>query len=219
MVDPAVRMEHRICVDSRESRSRILPALRAIEGLSVEIQQLDADDYLIDDSTAVERKAASDFVLSLLDGRFHSQVAKMKLSYGRPILLIEGNIYKTRSAIEPAALAAAVSYLTLEGVTVICTDSEAESALYLVALSRHLHFGLAQQPMLRPGKPKPSRDMAKFILQGLPGVGAVNSEGLIDHFGSVHAVMGASAVELATCPGIGKKTAERIVESIRWSCR
>jgi DNA excision repair protein ERCC-4 len=51
------------------------------------------------------------------------------------------------------------------------------------------------------------------VLQGLPGVGPERAKRLIDHFGSVEGVIGASADDLAAVPGIGKGVAG----GIRWA--
>ena len=66
----------------------------------------------------------------------------------------------------------------------------------------------------RPGyRPKRKRARQLFLLQGLPGVGPARAARLLERFGSVQAVVTASADDLATVDGIGEKTAERM----RWA--
>ncbi len=52
-------------------------------------------------------------------------------------------------------------------------------------------------------------------LDGVPGVGSTRKRELLSAFGSVEAVEQASAEELSRVPGIGRATAERILEALR----
>jgi len=72
----------------------------------------------------------------------------------------------------------------------------------------------AQGGLPRPGyRPKDKRARQLFLLQGLPGVGAVRAARLLDRFGSVESVVTASAEDLAAVDGIGHKTATKM----RWA--
>jgi ERCC4-type nuclease len=51
------------------------------------------------------------------------------------------------------------------------------------------------------------------ILQSLPGIGPARAQQLLEHFGSVEAVMTASVKQLEILPGIGETTSARI----RWA--
>ena len=93
-----------ITADSRESRSGIALKLQGLPGVSLEQAELTSGDYLIGAGVAVERKAATDFVISLMEGRLFDQLARMAIEHERAIILVEGNIYETRSAISPEAL-------------------------------------------------------------------------------------------------------------------
>lgn len=52
----------------------------------------------------------------------------------------------------------------------------------------------------------------RFVVEGLPGVSSVLAERLLQHFGSVEAVMRASEEELMRVKGIGRVKARRIRE-------
>lgn len=75
--------------------------------------------------------------------------------------------------------------------------------------------GLGYLPALRGSKPKDAALLSLYLLEGLPGVGHATAIALLKNFGSAHAVFTASVVELCATDGIGKKTAERIVEALR----
>ncbi len=51
------------------------------------------------------------------------------------------------------------------------------------------------------------------ILQGLPGIGPAWTKRLLEHFGTIEAVMAAPAADLATVLGSGERTAK----FIRWA--
>lgn len=206
-----------IFVDMRESRSPILAALKAMPEIVVEVCALSSGDYQIREDIIIERKAASDFILSIMDQRLFAQVKKMKLEYARPIVLIEGDVYKTRSAIPPASISGAISYLVaIENLTVLNVANSSESASVISTMCRHSNFGLGYEPPIRASKPKASLESARYLLEGLVGVGPKTAAALIAHFGSARSVFNANVDDLTKVPGIGKKTAERIVESLIW---
>jgi DNA excision repair protein ERCC-4 len=96
------------------------------------------------------------------------------------------------------------------GLALLRSVSPEETARLLVYLGRQAqqtaHGGLP-----RPGyRPKGTRARQLFLLQGLPGVGPERATRLLDRFGSVQAIMTASADALATVDGIGEKTAAKM---------
>jgi Fanconi anemia group M protein len=205
-----------IIVDSRESRSDLANTLRAA-GAEVKVEELECGDYIVADGVALERKAASDFVISIENRRIFSQLGQMKVTYERPMLLIEGDIFSTRSTITEDALVGALSYITLlEGVPVVQTRNLAQTAKMLLALSRHATDGLGYEIALRAGKPKDRVGLAQFLVEGLPGVGPSSAKKLLRHFGSAAAVLSASESELKQVAGVGPKMAAAIRETLQW---
>ncbi len=85
-----------------------------------------------------------------------------------------------------------------------------ETARLLVYLGRQAQQ-TAYGGLPRPGyRPKGTRARQVFVLQGLPGVGPERAARLLDRFGSVQAIMTASAGALATVDGIAEKTAAKM---------
>ena len=56
-----------IFCDMRESRSGVLERLREL-GADVKIGELATGDYVVSGELVIERKTASDFILSVMDG-------------------------------------------------------------------------------------------------------------------------------------------------------
>lgn len=206
-----------IFADMRESRSGVIKALSAMDNISVKIGSLPCGDYILGPQVAVERKAATDFVISIMDGRIFQQVAKMKLDYQRPIVLIEGDPFKTRSKIDSKSIAGAISWINaVEHVTVLMVSDPSESPLMLATMARHLQEGIGYDINLHPKKPKPTDAAAQYLIGSLPGIGPGNAKKLYDHFGSAAKVIAASPAMLSSVKGIGPKTAERIHEIIHF---
>lgn len=200
-----------IIVDSRESRSGILPLLQACPDITVEVQELGCGDYMVRDDFPIERKTATDFVLSIMDRRLFEQTAKLKGEFGKAIFIVEGDIYKTRSGIEPKALTGAVSWLVgIEGGSILPSSGVANTVEHLTTLARHLQQGLGYTVGLRSSKPKDPKALSHFLIEGLPGIGGATSRVLLAHFGSAHKVLTADVATLQKVPGIGPKTAQNI---------
>ena len=203
-----------ITADSRESRSGIALKLQNLPGVSLEQAELTSGDYLIGPGVAVERKAASDFVISLMEGRLFDQLARMAIEHERAIVLVEGNIYETRSAISPESLDGALSYISLlSGASLIHSPSLARTPYILHRMALHVQHGLGYELPLRAGKPK-GPAAAQYILEGLPSVGPKLAQVLLAHFGSPRAVFSATREELLQVKGLGPKSADTIIAAI-----
>ena len=204
-----------IYVDMREQRSGVLAALAAMEHIHVQVGALPCGDYVLSPEVVVERKSATDFIVSIMEGRIFQQIEKMKLDYQRPIVLIEGDVFSTRSAIDNKAIAGAISYINaIANVGVLMVLDAAETPLLLATMARHLQEGLGYEINLHPKKPKPNKEAAQYLIGSLPGIGPSNARKLYEHFGTAAKVFAASPSQLAQVKGIGAKTAERIHELI-----
>jgi ERCC4-type nuclease len=206
-----------IFADMRESRSGVLKALSEMDNISVKIGALPCGDYILGPQVAVERKAATDFIVSIMDGRIFQQVAKMKLDYQRPIVLIEGDVFKTRSQIDNKAIAGAISWINaIEQVSVLMVADPSETPLMLATMARHLQEGIGYEINLHPKKPKPTAEAAQYLIGSLPGIGPGNAKKLYEHFGSVFKTINATPAMFSEVKGIGLKTSQRIHEIIHF---
>lgn len=206
-----------IIADSREHRSGLIPELTRL-GAIVQVEELEAGDYVLAEGLAVERKEANDFVSSIMDRRLFAQVPLLKATYARPFIIVEGDLSSVRSAIEPAALAGALSYLSvLEGITVLHTAGAEQTALQLITMARHAIEGLGYEIALRGSKPKDRRSQAQYLVEGLPGIGPAAAKKLLAHFGSPAKVLSASPEELTQVKGIGAKMAATVHEVLHFT--
>ncbi len=207
-----------IVVDDREKAGgQVLAALAARDDATVDIARLEAGDYHIERRVIVERKTAADFAASLIDGRLFHQAAALANAQERAVLVLEGcdQDWRDTGVRREALQGALITIGVLYGVAVLRSDGPEETARLLVYLARQVRRS-AQGALPRPGyRPKGKRARQLFLLQGLPGVGPERAARLLERFGSVQAIMTASADDLATVDGIGKKIAanmRRIIE-------
>ncbi len=214
MADNAVIKPVTIVADSRETRSGIATKLARIPGVTVEQAELSSGDFLIGGGFAVERKAATDFIVSIMEGRLFDQMARMAIEHERVVVLVEGDIYDTRSSIAPEALDGAISYISLlSGASLIFSPSLARTPHILHRMALHATHGLGYEIPLRAGKPK-GPAAAQYLLEGLPTVGPKAAQALLAHFGSPRGVFSASREQLLSVKGIGPKSADAILAAL-----
>lgn len=205
-----------IFCDMRESRSGVLERLRDL-GASVKVGDLETGDYVVSSELVIERKTADDFISSIMDGRLFTQAARMKLNFARPVFLIEGDIYATRSKITREAIDGALSFIVaIEGASVLYVRTPRNAAELIFRMAKHCQEGLGYDVAFRRGKSEPGEGHALFLLEGTPGVGPTTAAKVLTHFRSPLAFMNASIDKLMEVPGLGKKKAERIFSCIRW---
>ncbi len=206
-----------ITADMREQRSKVCGYLEKSQKVIIEYADLACGDYVCGPEVAVERKESTDFVSSIMDNRLFNQVHRLKAEYERPIFIIEGDIFQTRSQIPPAALIGAVSYLSvIESISVIQTSNAKQTAQVLETMARHSQQGLGYEVALRSQKPKDASILSQYVVEGLPSIGPKAAHQLLKHFKTVSGVFSASQEELCEVSGIGKKTASRIHEILNF---
>ena len=202
-------MEERAVVeaDLHERGSETVRALGEA-GADIVFRKLPAGDYRVGRNLLVERKTAWDFRRSLFDGRLFRQVARLSRSAPRPLLLLEG---QDRTLAWPTLRGALLTVTGVFGVPVLFSRDAADSAQWILTAARQ-HSVPRDLAYARPGwRPKGKRARQNFVLQGLPGVGPMRAEALLERFGTLRGVMNAAESELLEVRGVGKKTAQRIV--------
>jgi len=181
-----------LVVDDRERAGEaVWAALAKRDDAAIEIARLRVGDYRVERRVVVERKTASDFAVSLIDGRLFRQAASLAAAPERAVLVLEGgdkdwqDTGVRHESIQGALIAIAVFF----SVTVLRSDGPEETARLLVYLGRQArrsaHGGLPRSGY----RPKGKRALQLFLLQGLPGVGPERAARLLERFGSVQAIM------------------------------
>lgn len=204
-----------ILVDDRESTAAVVAALRQDPQADVRMRRLPVGDYLVDDALLFERKTLPDLIASIKDGRLFRQGLRLASASARGILILEGSSRDlAHNRMRREAIQGALMTLTLSFGIPLLRAVDADETARLILLAARQGRARASGSLPRPGqRPRGKPRVQSRILQGLPGIGPERAKRLIDHFGSIEAVMAANVGELAGVPGIG----ERIAHGIRWA--
>ena len=220
----------RITIDDRERASGLAETLRKITASEVVVARLTVGDIEIGEQILIERKAAADFVASLVDGRLERQLHELAAARKQGLLLIEGEFQAGNLAgLAPQAVRQAILSIELDRrIPVIRSRDREDSARWIVALAeRHRHgvkvFVPTFKPVSGPGAPHPAghraprrkitNDPQAIQIQGLrkiQGLGVARARMLLEHFGSIQALMAAGEEEIAAVKGIGPGLAHAI---------
>ncbi|MFB6204183.1 MAG: DEAD/DEAH box helicase [Candidatus Nanohaloarchaea archaeon] len=201
-----------IIADDRENS-----VAKELSRMDVEVRKkrLDVADFLVSERTAVERKAAEDFVDSILDSRLFSQLQELQ-QFDRPVLMIEGNDLYSHRDVHPNAIRGALASIALDlEMPVLWTENEKDTAETLKALAKREQEENDREVAIRGEKsPKTEEELKKFVVAGLPGVNTKIAENLLEEFGSIEKIFTASETELMDVEMIGEKKASKIRELI-----
>lgn len=203
----------RIWVDDRESRSSgIAGKLQKMETLSVVVKRLRTGDYLIEGKVVLERKRVRDFLESLKEGRLFAQASRLAAQPMRAFLILEGPAQEWRSAgVTREGIQGAMTMLSVAfGIPVLRSQSEEESLKLLLMTARQLQ-AQAKPPVRKPvRRMRGKRAWQIQILAGIPKVGPIRAQRMLDQFGTIEAIVTATPEDLAEVDGIGPRTAQHI---------
>ncbi len=202
-----------VIIDDREPRGAVHDALDGRPEFVAETRRLDCGDYWVDKRFLFERKTLPDLVCSIESGRLFAQALRLVEAPGvRPALILEGTAAELRhcrmrrEAVHGALITLSM-FIGLPVLRTRCLEETVETFRYVVEQGR----AVAQGALPRRGSRLKGKSACQnYLLQGLPGVGPERARRLLEHFGSVRAVMAAERAELAAVGGIGERIARRI---------
>lgn len=202
----------RVIVDTREKPSGVPDILKDL-GARVEYRLLDVADYVIGE-TAIERKTIDDFVSSLFSGRLFEQAKRLADSYVAPVIVVEGDLKSSSLAISrPRVFWGSMISLVLQyDIRPFFTPDSQQTAELVFTYATHLSRRVRGALPFIVKKPRISTDtQAQLLIVGsLPSIGPKLALRLLERFGSVRRVFGASRSELAVRGGIGGARAQRV---------
>ncbi|MBV0925643.1 DEAD/DEAH box helicase [Halomicroarcula limicola] len=203
-----------IVADQRELDSTIARDLSTREGVETRLETLAVGDYVLSDRVVVERKTVADFLDTLTGGdrSMFEQVGDATRHYARPVVVIEGeDLYGSRNVHQKAINGALASLAVDFGASVMHTADEGETAdLLEVIAGREQDDGDREVSVHGEKQSKTLPEQQEYVVASVAEVGPVTARSLLDHFGSVEAVMTAAHEDLLDVDGIGDVTAERI---------
>ncbi|MFW5978339.1 MAG: ERCC4 domain-containing protein, partial [Halohasta sp.] len=203
-----------IVADQRELDSNIARDLSTREGITTRLETLAVGDYVLSDRVAVERKSVADFLDTLTGGdrSMFEQVGDLTRNYSRPIVIIEGeDLYGERN-VHPNAIRGAVASLAVDfGASVLRTDGEDETADLLETIASR-EQGTRDRAVSVHGEKgaKTRAEQQEYVVSSIADIGPVTARALLEHFGTVEAVMTARKEDLRDVTGVGEVTADTI---------
>lgn len=199
-----------ITIDDRERNSALFEWLDILAAGQWKRRRLPVGDILIasEEPVLIERKTMDDFAVSLVQGRLFLQARRMLSFYGRRFLIIEGEAIESK--IDPRALRGAEIAMVLKfALPVLRTADPRETIETSCYLARQLGRPYAA---VRYGgyRAKSLKGRRSQLLQQLPGIGPARARSLLEHFGSIRAIINASPEELTAVKHVAAKTAKDI---------
>lgn len=190
----------------------------------VDIEFLEVGDHLLPKSVAVERKRGRDLLNSVSDKRMYKQLNNL-CQYDYPILaIITENIWEDmyharnpRNQNIDKVLEGTLYtiYCKYPKVRIIYFKDDDEYVDWLIQMDEKLTSegnGVRPTPVTR--KPTSIKEIRENVLAAIPGIGIAMSKKLLKKYKSVKNVANADIKDLMTVDKLGKKTAEKIKESL-----
>ena len=178
----------------------------------VSTAQLACGDFRVDGQWLFERKTIQDLCISLVDGRLFKQALALMKADAHPVYILEGRSADVeRSGVGRESIQGALVTLGVFFRLPVLRSLKPEETVRLMRYTVEQGYRCAKGGVQRYGyRPKGRRARQLYVLQGLPGIGKKRAAVLMDHFGSVEAVVCAGEDELAEVDGMGIPTAQAI---------
>lgn len=176
----------RIIVDSREASTapKIVKGLREL-GAQIEMEVLQKGDYIVSDLCAIERKTVHDFVYTLTRRYLFEQLFRLKETYPKPVILIEGYlpiIYEF-SKIQPASVWGAMFALIKQGIYMVHTTTRKETIDFLYTAAKQEQIVEKRIPIVHPVKKIQTLTEAQiFFTASLPNIGREKAASLLKSY-------------------------------------
>ena len=203
-----------IIADNRERQSGI-PDLLLSKEADLSFSQLYAGDYIINESIIIERKTKTDFVQSIINGRLFEQCAKLRKTGMLPLIIVEGNPFKTNHNIKPESIKGALLSVTVSWQIPVIRSSGKEDTADMIIMAARQDSSPPQFIRKTSYKPKVWQNNKHYFIRNLPGVGAKLATTLLEHFGTIENIVLANVSDLMEVEGIGKKKANRLYTFFR----
>jgi len=178
--------EPTVIVDCREASTAAKIVKSLIErGANIKTETLEKGDYVLSDQCAVERKTVQDFVYTLTRRYLFEQIFRLKDAYPKSLLLIEGYmpmIYKF-SHIQPAAVWGAMFNLAKNGIPMVNTASQKETADFLYIAAKQEQIVEKRSPTVHAFKKIDSLSDAQiYFIASLPNIGREKATAILQSY-------------------------------------
>jgi len=154
---------------------------------------------------------------TLVERDLFGQLRAMADAALRPVLIIEGedDLYAVRN-IHPNAVRGTLAAITVDmGVALIRTRDADDTAETLYVLAQREGSERGERKVHPKKSYRSVREEQEYALAAFPNIGLKSARLLLEHFGSLKAIIDADTDDLASVHGIGEKTARAIWDLAR----
>jgi ERCC4-type nuclease len=183
----------KVIIDNRERKLMDLLDKKK-EKIIYESKKLDIADIIISEEVAIERKEGFDFISSIMDNRLFEQLIRLKETYEKPILVLEGlnDEVLSTTGMKLASIygvLAKVSYVL--GIAVIPTRNLEDTAILIERIAFREQIKGESVIVLSRKAPKQMSldDRRVFIIEGLVDIGPKKAKALIEKFKTPYNVL------------------------------
>lgn len=202
-----------LTVQATQPHGPIATALRAlgVGVVAIEEDLGDVDRFVLSRRLVIERRTAGRFLKGIMDKTLFSEAIHLREQFDLAILVVEGPLNNRYSGFDPQAVRGALSSMMLEyGLNVLATADREDTAEMIRMMARQEQHGIAEISFVPKRTAATLDDQQRRVAEMLPGCGRVAARDLLQHFGSLEAIVAASEASLRAIRGIGVKKARRI---------
>ena len=174
-----------------------------------------------------QRKTLPDLAASLIDGRLNYELEQITASatLAQGYLVIESTLART---VDGDCVEANISIDTVRSIIVkfnarrvgyLPCSTPSDTIRAVQNVTRYINspnFNLTRRPKALKNEwgQVTSESYALFLLQSFPGIGPKQARAILDHFPLFPIQWTVTAADLCQVPGIGLKTAERLIAAL-----
>ncbi len=215
----------KVTIDSRE-QSRIKSATEYYtqQGLEVNVAEEQIGDYIFNDKVVFEFKTIADFISSIQDGRVFNQAINQAENYNYHYVLIQGDDHSRAKAISMSKHYREVSYFQYLGAIAslnrYTTVIESYSPFIQEAYYRMMITAkkcLQNKPIVKKFNRKTKNNAFNWLCYCNYGISAKKATAIVETL-DLHTLNDLQKInieDLQSVDGIGKKTAENIIEGLK----
>jgi ERCC4-type nuclease len=181
-----------VIIDNREQKLiKLLEKNK--ENITFETKQLDVADIVISEKIAIERKEGKDLISSIIDNRLFEQLSRLKETYLKPILILEGfnDEVLENTGMKLSSIYGALSKIACSmEIPIIPTRNINDTLIAIERIAYREQFKMGESIMSRKAPKAMSEEERKaFIIEGLIDSGPKKAKELIYYFKSPYNVL------------------------------
>jgi ERCC4-type nuclease len=182
-----------------------------VEILPMAQDEGNVDRYVLSENAAIERRTASAFLRGIQDKTLFTSAIHLRERYDIAVLVVEGPTDYAHTAFHPQAVRGALtSMLIAYGLTVLSSPDMQETAALIAMMARQLQVGIPEISLNYKRKATDLADLQRRVIEMLPGCGVALARDMLQTFGSIKRIVGATPTDLSRMHGIGAKRSAEI---------